>query len=61
MRNFLYRCPTTGFQVQGSIEDDAAQGEKYVTQLCLACGLPHLVNAETGKLFSEDIKPREDR
>jgi hypothetical protein len=61
MRNFLFRCPTTGFRVQGSIEDEDAEEKKYVAQYCLACGLPHLVNPATGKLISEDLRPRDER
>jgi hypothetical protein len=61
MRNFLYRCPVTKLNVQGSIEDQDAENKEYVPQTCLACGLVHMVRPQTGQLMSEKFQPREDR
>jgi hypothetical protein len=56
MPPFLYRCPTTGFQVQGfALDDDVpeAANDVFVGVTCAACGLVHLVNPKTGKTPSE--------
>ena len=60
MVTFLYRCPTTGFQVQGwSPKDDAAiEANTYEGIACSACGLVHLVNIKTGKTPSEAERRR---
>ena len=47
MATFLFRCPTTGFQVQGWSDDDLAAGGSHTTVTCLACGQLHVVNAKT--------------
>jgi hypothetical protein len=49
MRNFLYRCPVTLFNVQGSIAAGDYEGQTFVTQSCPACGGFHLVDPLTGK------------
>ena len=51
MAVFLFRCPNTGFRVQGWVEDDEAQdsGEAYEGVICHACGRLHLVNPRTGE------------
>jgi hypothetical protein len=47
---FLYRCPNTGFRVQGWVEDDDSEdGERYEGVICHACGWLHLVNPTTGE------------
>jgi hypothetical protein len=54
MGPFLYRCPNTGFRVQGLVEDaEAEDGETYQGVICHACGQLHLVNPKTGKRSAE--------
>ena len=50
MRNFLYCCPITRLNVQGTVAKGDFEGQKYITQSCLACGGFHLVDPLTGKL-----------
>jgi hypothetical protein len=54
---FVFRCPTTGQNVQGYSEADAVlEGERpYEGVSCLACGRVQFVNPATGKLLSEEI------
>jgi hypothetical protein len=51
MAPFLFRCPNTGFNVQGwiaeAVEND--DGDKYEAVTCLACQQLHLVNPKSGK------------
>ena len=54
MRNFIYRCPKTGYNVQGSVAVGDFEGQTYVGQICLACNSLHLVDPLTGKLATED-------
>ena len=55
MPAFLYRCPNTGFHVQGytlgrtSNENDPA----YEAVICVACNGVHLVNATTSKVMGD--------
>jgi hypothetical protein len=53
---FLFRCPNTGFNVQGwiaeAVEND--DSEKYEAVTCLACQQLHLVNPTTGKTLGAD-------
>ncbi|HXX50120.1 MAG TPA: hypothetical protein VEI98_02385 [Xanthobacteraceae bacterium] len=56
MTAFVYRCPITGFNVQGysadpTPDDDAAT---YQMVTCTACARVHLVNAKTGKVAGSD-------
>ena len=45
-----YRCPNTGFRVQGWVqEDESEDGETYEGVICHACGRLHLVNPKTGE------------
>jgi hypothetical protein len=56
MPPFLYRCPNTGFGVQGYDPDDDGSeraDNAFVSVTCAACGLVHLVNPKTGKTPSE--------
>jgi hypothetical protein len=55
---FVFRCLTTGQNVQGYSEaDDASGGElRYEGVSCLACGRVHVVNPATGKLLSEETE-----
>jgi hypothetical protein len=60
MRNFIYRCPETGLNVQGSVDDEDAELKQYVAQVCLACGRVHTLNPRTGKLMSEEFRPPDE-
>jgi hypothetical protein len=46
MAAIVYRCPNTGFRVQGYTVDEtiAPDLDLYVPVTCLACKLMHLVN-----------------
>jgi hypothetical protein len=49
MAPFIYRCPTTGMNVQGWFADDVSADEDiYETVTCLACRQAHLINRSTG-------------
>ena len=56
MVTFIYRCPSTGLNVQGWIADDgsANENEAYQALTCLACRQTHLVNPTTRKVLSAD-------
>lgn len=55
MRNFLFRCPSTGMLVQGQVAISEGPIPEYVGMTCLACAAVHLVNPRTGKLVSEEV------
>jgi hypothetical protein len=56
MPPFIYRCPRTGFRVQGWGPDDESEmvSDAFVSVTCHACGLVHLVNPKAGKTPGED-------
>jgi len=55
MAPFLYRCPITGYQVQGFIAEDVSdEAEGYKAITCLACQQTHLVNPTTGKVLGDN-------
>jgi hypothetical protein len=57
MPPFIFRCPNTGFRVQGFAADDGeseAADDVFVGVTCLACGSMHLVNPTTGKTVGEN-------
>jgi hypothetical protein len=56
MPPFIFRCPNTGFHVQGFTPEDESEGASNVVVgvTCLACGSVHLVNPKTGKTVGED-------
>jgi hypothetical protein len=58
MPPFIFRCPNTGFRVQGFAPDDdeseGASDDTFVGVSCLACGSVHLVNPTTGKTVGEN-------
>ena len=57
MAPFSYRCPNTGFRVQGWASDDdksEGAGDVYQAVSCLACGGLHLVDPKTGKTAGEN-------
>ena len=53
---FLFRCPHTGFNVQGwTAEDHAALADDvYESVTCTACARMHLVNPKTGKVLGAE-------
>ena len=58
MRTFIFRCPTTGQNVQGmtgSEPPEEGQPTVYEGISCLACPRMHMVNPHTGKLFAEEV------
>ena len=63
-QTFLFRCPVTGFTVQG-LDHFPEEKDRYIAHACPDCGNAHLVNPRTGKLMSEEhpfpkAKPEED-
>ena len=47
MPPFLFRCPNTGYRIQGFVAEDASGHTE-------ACQQVHLVNPTTGKVLGED-------
>ena len=57
MAAFIYRCPTTGRNVQGWFADDVSEDEgeaTYEAVTCLACAQMHLVNRSTHRGLGAD-------
>jgi hypothetical protein len=56
MASFIYRCPSTGLNVQGWIADDPTEGEaeSYEVVTCTACTRVHLVNPKTSRVLGAD-------
>jgi len=53
-RNILFKCPTTGINVQHSVSADApGTVETHVSVMCAACTSLHFVNAVTGRLLGD--------
>jgi hypothetical protein len=55
MATVLFRCPTTGFRVQGYTLDETIAGDhdSYEPITCLACKLVHLVNLKSGEVLGQ--------
>ncbi len=58
MAAFIFRCPTTGYKVQGFVADDpagddAADDASYESITCIVCMRVHLVNPKTGKTIED--------
>jgi hypothetical protein len=55
MATVIFRCPTTGKNVQTWFADDVStdNGESYESVTCLACRQMHFVNRATGKTLGE--------
>jgi hypothetical protein len=52
---FLFRCPNTGYCVQGRVADDGSQDARGLeTVSCHACQQVHLVNPSTGRVLGVD-------
>ncbi|MGZ5906872.1 MAG: hypothetical protein ACXWKQ_16120 [Reyranella sp.] len=62
MVKFVYRCPTTGYQLEGREAEPGPAAASvlvtFVAEFCPACGGLHIVNPATGKLMAEDQRPR---
>jgi hypothetical protein len=56
MATFIFRCPSTGLNVQGWFADapGEVEGECYEMVACLACRRIHLVNPATGRVLTAD-------
>jgi hypothetical protein len=54
MTTFIYRCPTTGLNVQGWVADDPSEGETHQAVTCLMCGKIHIVNPDAARKPSDD-------
>ena len=51
---FMYRCPKTGYRVQGfSAEDISEEHHIYEPVTCPACRQVHHVNPRTGAILGE--------
>jgi hypothetical protein len=57
MATFLYRCPKTGFNIQGWTADEPSDMKAYVSVDCPVCKQIHLVNPATGKGPAEADAP----
>jgi hypothetical protein len=55
---FLYRCPITGYKVQGFTADNPAEknGHVYEALTCVVCKRIHLVDPKTGKVAGSGDK-----
>lgn len=53
MAAFLYRCPATGFQVQGWVDDDELEDDQEIYEgvMCPSCQRLHFANPKTGKVL----------
>jgi hypothetical protein len=58
MPNFIFRCPRTGYNVQGyvadEVEDVSDDADTYESVTCPACGRVHLVNPKNGRVIGYD-------
>lgn len=61
MRAFTFRCPSTGYPVEGRYDSTETPPPSYVSQGCIACGRLHMVNPLTGKLMAEEVPPHKPR
>jgi hypothetical protein len=55
MATVIFRCPTTGKNVQAWFADEvsADNGESYESVTCHACNRTHFVNRSTGKTLGD--------
>ena len=56
MTAFLFRCPVTGYSVQGLVSDPVPDSDSYQSITCNACSRTHLVNPKTGKVAGAERK-----
>ena len=54
---FIYRCPNTGYRVQGFVAEDTSEdGHVYEPVTCPVCHQIHHVNPHTGVVLGEKVK-----
>jgi hypothetical protein len=54
-RLIIFRCPTSGLDVQTSLpRDEEASEGRYEGLTCLSCTQLHFVNRKTGKLLGHE-------
>jgi hypothetical protein len=60
MTTFIYRCPATGYNVQGLLADHqrgtGGNANAFESVTCTACGRVHLVDPKTGKVLGDTRK-----
>jgi hypothetical protein len=57
MATFLFRCPLTGYNVQGFVaEDGDDDADTFHPFSCPACTRTHFVNPKTGKIVGSDVE-----
>jgi hypothetical protein len=55
MPAFTYRCPNTGYRVQGYTPGETVEDSgTYEAVVCALCQRVHLVNPATGKVVGEE-------
>jgi len=56
MPPFVFRCPNTGLNVQGWVDDDPTEREDdaYEALHCTICTQVHLINPKTGRVLGAD-------
>jgi hypothetical protein len=56
MPAFIYRCPNTGYRIQGFVADNGTKrgANTFEAIECVLCKRVHLVNPETGDVAGED-------
>jgi len=61
MATVVFRCPATGFNVQGLVADEmmSDSADYYVSIECNACTRSHLVNPANGKVLGSDSERKE--
>jgi hypothetical protein len=56
-RNLIFRCPTTGLDVQGFIAEDMTAAKTvsvWISMKCTACTRFHFVHPVTGRVLGSD-------
>lgn len=56
MTAFIFRCPATGYSVQGMAAEPDVDVDTYQSIKCPACARTHLVNPKTGKVAGSGHK-----
>lgn len=54
MAAFLYRCPSTGQNVQGWRADEISDDAAVEAVNCIACARVHLIDTKTGWVLAAD-------
>ena len=52
----IFRCPATGYDVQGEHDGGGQPPPTFVSQNCIACHAVHLVSPTTGKPMAEEVR-----